>query len=231
MLQAVQKKPGYSDSDATPQPLSRLKARYTDETSPTKSTNPLSSSPDPLSLRTPSLVQIAKDHREQEDDMLVSRLRIQYGSLVPDYYIRMIIKRHGGNTDRAINEIAWMANKNKAASRANGSPPQTTKPAAKISKPKKNEQSRIYANRSKSTSKKRDPDDSESEAEAVSDVESANSWSGDEGRAKKKRKQNVEEEEEEVDAEGAALRAFNTADVGMLTGTIGGSASFLPVDG
>ena len=99
----------------------------------------------------------------------------------------------------------------------------------KIVKPKKNEKSRIYANRdgavNGSKSKRKDPDESESaedDANGVSDIESEMSWSGDEGRRKKRRKA---ADEEEVDAQGAAFKAFNEVEVDMLTGTIGKSSS------
>ena len=179
---------------------------------------------------------------------MITRLEMQFRN-VERYVIRGVIKRHKGDADAAINEIAWIDNKYKGSSAAPspklpGTPPTRPNPASspgsspvflpqpprhhpveqppspppKIGKPKKNEHSRIYANREQgATTKRRDPDESESEA-GVSEAESEMDWSGDEGHRKRKRKGN---EEDEVDAEGAALKAFNEVDVDRLTGTIG----------
>ena len=108
----------------------------------------------------------------------------------------------------------------------------------------KNINSSIYANRNKqddspssmpsapvhgsklakSKTKRRDPDESESEAEAKAggSDESDMEWSGDEGRRKRKRR---DDDDDEVDAQGAALKAFNEVDAEVLTGTIGESPS------
>lgn len=83
-------------------------------------------------------------------------------------------------------------------------------------KRRKNEKSTIYANREEKKNKKRDPDNDESESEADSDGGS-DAWSGDETRKRKKRRST---DEDEVDAEGAALEAFNNAEASVLTGTI-----------
>jgi SWI/SNF-related matrix-associated actin-dependent regulator 1 of chromatin subfamily A len=109
----------------------------------------------------------------------------------------------------------------------------------------KNINSSIYANRNKkddspsstpsapahgsklgkSKTKRRDPDESESEAEAKAggSDESDMEWSGDEGRRKRKR---GDDDDDEVDAQGAALKAFNEDSVEVLTGTIGESLRY-----
>lgn len=94
--------------------------------------------------------------------------------------------------------------------------------AVKANKPKKNDESRIYANRENGhKGKRRDPDESESEAEALgSDGDSENDWSGDDG-GRKRKKRRMDDDDDDVDAEGAALKAFNEATVDVLTGTIG----------
>jgi SWI/SNF-related matrix-associated actin-dependent regulator 1 of chromatin subfamily A len=102
--------------------------------------------------------------------------------------------------------------------------------AVKANKPKNNEKSRIYANRENGhKSKRRDPDESESEAEAQgSDGDSENDWSGDDG-GRKKKKRRMNDDEDDVDAEGAALKAFNEATVDVLTGTIGKSSKSITI--
>lgn len=96
-------------------------------------------------------------------------------------------------------------------------------------KPKRNEQSAIYANRGRKEKaerpKKRDPDEESSEGLAsepggeASEAESEGSWSGDEGTKRKKRKNNPA-----VDPEEEAFKAFNEVTAEMLTGTISCSA-------
>lgn len=102
-------------------------------------------------------------------------------------------------------------------------------PSPKVAKPKKNEKSAIYKKRG---GKGRSQDDSESEAEMDaadlqdSEAESEMSWSGDEGGRRKKRRKvddDVEVVDDEEDAESQALKAFNTAEAELITGTIGQS--------
>lgn len=81
--------------------------------------------------------------------------------------------------------------------------------------------SNIYKNRDKGKSRRRDPDEDDS-AEEASDGSAAD-WSSDDGRKKKKRKM----ADDEVDAEGAALKAFNEEPADVLTGTIGELLSFI----
>jgi SWI/SNF-related matrix-associated actin-dependent regulator 1 of chromatin subfamily A len=110
------------------------------------------------------------------------------------------------------------------------SPASAHSSAVKANKPKNNEKSRIYANRENGhKSKRRDPDESESEAEAQgSDGDSENDWSGDDG-GRKKKKRRMNDDEDDVDAEGAALKAFNEATVDVLTGTIGKSSKSITI--
>lgn len=57
-----------------------------------------------------------------------------------------------------------------------------------------------------------------------SEAESEMSWSGDEGSRRKKRRKVDEDEDvvdDEEDAESQALKAFNTAEADLITGTIG----------
>lgn len=74
---------------------------------------------------------------------------------------------------------------------------------APVPKPKRNEKSTIYANR---TARKRDPDDV---------IESSDNDSDGWGDGPRKKAKN-----DDIDAEGEALKAFNTAEVDVLTGTI-----------
>ena len=184
------------------------------------------------------LVAAARLDQGTKEGQMVLRMHAQFSS-VPIEQIRNIVRRNVGDFDKAVNEIQWLA-QNKSFS--SSSTPTKTESAVvqtgeddsvllpRPKKSRKNEQSRIYANRNAvdetkvaTTSKsakprRRDPDESESEAEAAgSEAESELDWSGDEGRSRKKRKGN----EEEVDAEGAALKAFNTVSLQELTGTIG----------
>jgi hypothetical protein len=78
---------------------------------------------------------------------------------------------------------------------------------------KKVSTSKIYKNRTKT--RRRDPDESSAEEASASGSEA--DWSSDDGRKTKRRKT----DENEIDAEGAALIAFNTETVDVLTGTIG----------
>ena len=190
---------------------------------------------------------------------MVSRMHAQFNN-VPIEQIRDIVRRNVADLDRAVNEIQWLS-QNKSFSSSStpdvlsrqGSSTlvaQAPVPAAteddsillpRPKKGKKNEMSRIYANRNpmadssasiatgatnpkvgKVKNRRKDPDESESEAEAGgvgSEAESEMDWSGDEGRKRKKRKTN--DDEDDVDAEGAALKAFNTVSLEELTGTIG----------
>lgn len=185
---------------------------------------------------------------------MVARMHTQFNN-VPIDQIRDIVRRNIGDLDRAVNEIQWLSSNKSFSSSSTpgaisrqGSSTSVALPVEDDSillprpkKGKKNEMSRIYANRNpmadssasvapsatssksgKTKPRRKDPDESESEAEAGgagSEAESEMDWSGDEGRRRKKRKGN--EDEDEVDAEGAALRAFNTVSLEELTGTIG----------
>lgn len=179
----------------------------------------------------------------------VIRLKSRFPNL-PVEVIQDTVKRLSEEPDRAIAELEY-ASKNPSSRGPSAAPvvsrqssSATVVPDSTLlprpSKPKKNAISAIYANRDKpvtkavpvvpvasassistthSTKKKRNSG-SESEADAgASDEESEMDWSGDEGRKRKKRKGN--EEEDELDAEGAALKAFNEVTADVLTGTIG----------
>ena len=207
-------------------------------TGPSTSNGPLATpnrpppSSDPLRLTsaTPSpLVHAARQVQWTEDRGLIDRLKMQFPNVRRDI-VEATLRRHPGNTDAAIAEIQVLDAAKEA--KKNGmdltprhdsfgaKPAATSRPPPKVSKPKKNESSRIYANReNQKSSGKRRSQDSESEAEDAgqSEAESEMDWSGDEGRSKKKRKAN----EEELDAEGAALKAFNEVEADVLTGTIG----------
>ncbi|WVR03919.1 hypothetical protein IAU60_000918 [Kwoniella sp. DSM 27419] len=204
--------------------------------------------------RQPTLVHAAKAQHDEEGDrisQMAGRLSNQFRN-VPRPAIVALLRKFSDNPDRAINQIHAMNDRatgssplpspsvlptpprfeqflpGKARPLGTGQtrPTMVTQPHQSTSapvqrptmpvKPKKNEKSSIYANRA-GNGKKRDPDESSSGAE-VSEGESEGEWSGDEGRRKKRRKG------EEVDAEGAALKAFNDVDADMLTGTIACSA-------
>nr|XP_019012216.1 uncharacterized protein I206_03060 [Kwoniella pini CBS 10737]OCF50997.1 hypothetical protein I206_03060 [Kwoniella pini CBS 10737] len=256
-------------SPSSPQPLSRLKPRkYADPDEPDSPTqvksinggtilsSPISSS----GSRQPSLVLAAQRESEEENrrKQMANRISTQFRN-TPYNSILSLLKKYPNDTDRVINQIQAINDRNitmstttttTSSSTITGNPPkfeafQPNKvkplqsqskppllqrpsssstlpsiPRMKISqppKPKKNEKSSIYANRS-SNGKRRDPDETSSGGE-MSDGDSEGSWSGDEGRKRKKRKGDPE-----VDAEGEALKAFNEVDADMLTGTIACSA-------
>lgn len=228
--------PSLSDlSPSSPQPLSRLKARYTD-TTPTKPSLG-ESSRIPVS-RSPSLVAAAQQQINADEEKLIGRLAIQF-SRVKRSIIASCVRRHAGDPDRAINEVQYINEQGRSVSPESdyvSSPARPAVPASRpaiprppvpvvtqppppaprpIPKPKKNEKSAIYANRG-SSGKRRDPDDSELEADG-SGGESEMDWSGDDG-PKRKRRKGIEQE---MDAEGVALKAFNENAVEELTGTIG----------
>lgn len=149
----------------------------------------------------------------------------------------------GGHANQGYSTAAQMAAQ--LSSSAASTPSRTAIPSpisTPISKPapkpRKNENSRIYANRGgKKKSRKRDPDESdtaeEESAEEVddedeemdmgSDSDSDAGWSGA-GRKKKKRRTyedpDAESEEDEESAEAVALKAFNEDTAEMITGTI-----------
>ena len=214
----------------------------------------------PLSRPLPSSSQLANlDHATY-----MKTISSQFGN-VPRSNIQDFIRKHGTSQETAekVQELSEnLAQRTLSSSSASSStgtsrpspahpyhPPNlvpssklaTSSPLAspvKQRKPRKNEKSRIYANRDRGNrpdpddeeevseapvklkKKRKDPDESESEAgENASDAESdEGSWSGDEGRRKKRFKGG----EDELDAEGEALKAFNEVDEAMLTGTIGG---------
>lgn len=171
--------------------------------------------------------------------------------------IESTARRLSEDPDRAINELQYASQNPSARLATNANAPSPTAPSRqsstatvtsvdpsaqllpRLTKAKKNANSRIYANRDKpavpvaplasassmsstthsTQSKKKRNSGSESEAELGSEEESDMDWSGDEGRRKKRRKGN--DEEDELDAEGAALKAFNEVTADVLTGTIG----------
>ena len=228
-------------SPTSPQQLSRLKARYTDE-SPTKVSSPHSSPGESSRIpfsHSPSLVSAKQ---LQDEDRLVGRLCLQFRH-VKRPLIAQAVRRNSGDPDRAINEVEFLNSRARSQSpeiefvpspviarvlvppardtpgiarhpppSVVHAPPPSPKPTPK---PRKNEKSTIYANRG-TNGKRRDPDESESE-EVVTEGDSEMDWSGDDGPKKKRRKGN----EPEVDAEGQALNAFNDVTAEVLTGTIG----------
>jgi SWI/SNF-related matrix-associated actin-dependent regulator 1 of chromatin subfamily A len=126
------------------------------------------------------------------------------------------------STDYAPTPKAKMARPRPAVPSSPIVVPPSPAPVRPPPKAKKNEKSAIYANRTGGSGRRRDPD-SESEAEeepviagGVGSDDSEMDWSGDEGRKKKRRRGN-----DELDAEGAAVKAFNEDTVELLTGTIG----------
>lgn len=212
------------DSSPTTPQLSRLKHCYVDDspTSPSSSNRPVS--------RTPSLVAAARDQASSQEDIAIQRLVSQFGSVGREAIVQSV-RRNRLDLDRAVHEISRLHARSSDSDSPvpiSTAPRPVPRPPAPVPissspipvsrappKPKKNESSAIYKNRGNG-GKKRDPDES-SEGEAVSDGESEMDWSGDDGPSKKKRRAN----DDEIDAEGAALKAFNEEDAGVLTGTIG----------
>ena len=151
--------------------------------------------------------------------------------------LEMILRRHKGSIDLAVAELSGNSQPSSMGSSTveperveiKTLPPAPIWPSPvskKTPKPKKNERSTIYANRQREretdsldrgqgSQVKHPRGGSESDAGDGSGAESDGSWSGDEGRRKRRRVN------DEVDAEGAALAAFNDNSADLLTGTIG----------
>ncbi|KAI9632463.1 putative Swi2/Snf2-related ATPase, component of the SWR1 complex [Dioszegia hungarica] len=216
-------------------PISRLKPKYTGD-SPQYIPSPVSSPAIGTLKRTPSLIVAAKNQVSTGKDAKARKLAVQHGLQV-EQVLRIMSKVGDGEEGRLhamlksestrLKAIAPQAayssaipRTTSASSSATPSHIPTSSPASDFdatprqSKPKN--QSKIYANRT-SRPKRRDPDEEDS-VEEVSGGSAAESdemdWSGDEGPKKKRRRV------DEVDAEGAALIAFNTEAADVLTGTI-----------
>lgn len=201
-------------------PLSRLKSKYTES---------------PSLKRSPSLVMAAKQQVLSTRETKARKYIAQYPSLDLDTVKGLMDRCDPGEDGKLHRMLKAEAERAKAIPpsiyprpvKSNPTPvpihsPVTPSSSATIapssfdgtpkqSKPRKNESSKIYANR---TNRRKDPDEEETEVET--DNESEGSWS-DEGPRKKRRK------DDEVDAEGAALNAFNEVTADNLTGTIGES--------
>ncbi|KAK8861446.1 hypothetical protein IAR55_002265 [Kwoniella newhampshirensis] len=101
-------------SPSSPQPPSRLKARYADPDeadppTPTKRTSFAPSSPSSSSSvsRQPSLVLAARSQQDEQEDLLASRLQAQFSN-VPRTQIVSLLRKFPGNPDRAINQIQYI---------------------------------------------------------------------------------------------------------------------------
>ncbi|KAK4687252.1 hypothetical protein P7C73_g2865, partial [Tremellales sp. Uapishka_1] len=201
----------YEDSPGTPQPLSRLKPKYV-ERSPTQA----SSSSGAVS-RTPSLIYAAQQQYNQQEERLIGRLITQYRHVQRKLIVEAV-RRAKGDEEGAIREVAWIS-KQDFALPVYHPPPTPAQPPPllpPLKRGKKNEKSTLYKKRN--GNRKRDPDES-TEEEGMSEDGSEQSWSGDDGHKRKKRRSH-----DEVDAEGAALRAFNEDTAEVITGTIACSA-------
>ncbi|WRT65569.1 uncharacterized protein IL334_002514 [Kwoniella shivajii] len=101
-------------SPSSPQPLSRLKARYADPDDPDSPTRPTTNIAAPSSpsssSRQPSLVLAAQSHHKGEEariSQMASRLSNQFSN-VQQHVIVSLLKKYPDNPDRAINQIHAM---------------------------------------------------------------------------------------------------------------------------
>ncbi|KAL7419695.1 DNA-dependent ATPase fun30 [Cryptotrichosporon argae] len=224
-------------SPSSPQPLSRLKQRYTDDSPARPSPGPAAPGPSrsPTSSSTPrgpSLVAVAKQQMLSEEDKTAQTIRQQY-PLLSSTVVADIARRYPTEPVYALREANTYHRQAEAAAAAGKMQSYAYRPlvqpsplssplpqivsassAPRVAKPRKNEKSTIYAHRTKG--KRRDPDESDSAEGSDWGDSDEDGWSGDDGPRKKKRKAN----EDEIDAESAALRAFNEAEAEGLTGTI-----------
>ena len=142
----------FSDlSPSSPQPLSRLKTRYTEE-SPTKSSPGESSRTS--TNRMPNLIAAAQQQHNAKEEQLIGRLALQFRNVTRPQ-IAQAVRRHRGDPDHAINEIQYI-NGNRSSPPSSSSspipvpPPVISRPVPSPKlppRPKKNEKSAIYANR------------------------------------------------------------------------------------
>lgn len=209
----------YENSSPTSPPPSRLKPKYAG--SPTVG----------VMKRQPSLVEAAKQQVLSGKDLKAAKWQTKFPS-VPLEQIKVIIARAPDGNDGLIHRML-SAEKGKAitassqitATKSSSSTLVSSVPIHASSsitisdfestprQSKKVSTSKIYKNRTKT--RRRDPDESSAEEASASGSEA--DWSGDDGRKKKKRKT----DDGEIDAEGAALKAFNEETADVLTGTIG----------
>ncbi|WVQ78767.1 hypothetical protein IAT38_000858 [Cryptococcus sp. DSM 104549] len=217
-------------SPDTPRPRQRLKKRYhdPDEDSPVKPTSAAGAGAGSASSgasRTPSLLLAAEADYKEGEERMVKRLVEQF-PLVRRSVVVQLLRKNPGNPDLAINQIQHLNNLEEKSSYtapsvvapkpvparapAPAPAPVKAKPAPKPvspAKPKHNETSTIYDNR---TAGKRQTRARSPEAEVFSDSGS----SDDEARIKRRRTS------EERDAAEATIKAFNEESAEMISGTI-----------
>lgn len=201
--------------------------------SPAKPSTPIvkrdEASPSTQKPRTPSLIAAAQSSTSTATgtEAFIVRSLSQYRN-VRRPQILELLRRFPNDRRRLIEEMKTLdaggkpsASSPAAVSAASSSPAPapmlyTTVPKATVhlAKPRKNENSAIYAKRG-TNGKKKQASDSESEGK-LSEAESEMDWSDEDGPRKKKRKN-----EEVMDPETVALDAFNNQTADELTGTIG----------
>ncbi|CAK9782798.1 hypothetical protein CC85DRAFT_261889 [Cutaneotrichosporon oleaginosum] len=193
------------------------------------------------------LISLAKQTHSDQVEVSIKRLKVQFPGLEREVY-RRALERHGSsNSDALLKELraakvkadAAHSSQNSASSSTSNlaaslqkyvfepgvptkpssqrsspapPPPEANRSASPAKRPRKNEKSTIYARREKQSNQaqRRDPDE-ESDHMSSDDGEAWN----DGTRRRKRRKS-----EDEIDAEGEALKAFNTAEAEVLTGTM-----------
>ena len=196
----------------------------------------------PTLKRTPSLIAAAQATRPggtppQGQEGFIARALAQYRNVNRAQVLKLLAQYPNHRTRvfeglRALDSGVPVASTSSLASSPLSSVPSSVpKPAASMhtpvpkpvvtqSKPKKNENSALYAKRG-SNGRKRSASGSESEGQ-MSEAESEVEWSDEGGPRRKKRKN-----EDVMDPETVALNAFNTQTAEGLTGTIGRSRGFL----
>ncbi|WVO18027.1 hypothetical protein L204_105725 [Cryptococcus depauperatus] len=204
-------------SPDTPGPPRNLKARGLDpdEESPIKSPSNPNAVESSTSSRQPGLVIAAQSARSGNEEKMLKGLEQKFPN-VPKSTILTLLRKYQDNPDKAINQIAHVNGVRLASNSVSMPHPSnrsdviviTDSSPMALAKSKKNENSSIYANR------KRHRRGSTSEEEH-SGGSSEDEWSDGEGSSKRRKGDpNV------LDAESAALKAFNEVDAEALIGTI-----------